>query len=340
MADPKFFTKAGPFTLAQLAKISDAVISGPIVPETMYSDVAPLDTAVSHHVSFLDNTRYTDAFRVSRAGVCIIRPEYADTAPAGMALLTTPDPYRAYAKAATAFYPLPMASGEISPAAQIDDSAEIGEGTDIAAGAVISARAKIGARCRIGENSVIGSGVILGDHGSVGACASLAYCEIGAWVLIYPGVRIGQDGFGFAPGAEGHLKVPQLGRVIIGDDVEIGANSTIDRGSGPDTIIGSGVRIDNLVQIGHNVQIGQGCILVSQVGVSGSTEIGDFAVLAGQVGVAGHLKIGAGAKIAAQGGAIQDVPPGAEVGGTPTVPVRQWLRTAAYMNKLMKKKGK
>jgi len=135
------------------------------------------------------------------------------------------------------------------------------------------------------------------------------------------------------------LKVPQLGRVIIGEDVEIGANTTIDRGAGPDTIIGSGARIDNLVQIGHNVQIGKGAILVSQVGVSGSTEIGDFAVLAGQVGVAGHLKIGAGAKIAAQGGAIQDVPPGVEVGGTPTVPVRQWLRTAAYLNRLMKKKG-
>jgi UDP-3-O-[3-hydroxymyristoyl] glucosamine N-acyltransferase len=257
-----------------------------------------------------------------------------------MALLTTADPYRAYAKTATAFYPLPVASGTISPNARIDETAEIGAGSEIAAGAVVGARAKIGARCRIGENAVIGAGVVLGDDGSVGACSSLAYCEVGTRVLIYPGVCIGQDGFGFAPGAEGHLKVPQLGRVIIGDDVEIGANSTIDRGSGPDTIIGSGARIDNLVQIGHNVQIGRGCILVSQVGVSGSTEIGDFAVLAGQVGVAGHLKIGAGAKIAAQGGAIQDVPPGMEVGGTPTVPVRQWLRTAAYMNKLMKKKGK
>jgi UDP-3-O-[3-hydroxymyristoyl] glucosamine N-acyltransferase len=340
MADPKFFTKAGPFTLAQLAKISGAVISDSVNADAVYNDVAPLDAAESHHVSFLDNTRYAEAFRASGAGACIIRQEYADAAPAGMALLVTPDPYRAYAKIATAFYPLPVASGDISSSARIDETAEIGEGAEIAVGAVISAHAKIGARCRIGENAVIGPGVILGDDSSVGACASLAYCEVGVRVLIYPGVRIGQDGFGFAPGAEGHLKVPQLGRVIIGDDVEIGANSTIDRGSGPDTIIGSGARIDNLVQIGHNVQIGRGCILVSQVGVSGSTEVGDFAVLAGQVGVAGHLKIGAGAKIAAQGGAIQDVPPGVEVGGTPTVPVRQWLRTAAYMNKLMKKKGK
>jgi UDP-3-O-[3-hydroxymyristoyl] glucosamine N-acyltransferase len=340
MADPKFFTKAGPFSVAQLAKVSGAVVSGSADSAAVYNDVAPLDAAESHHVSFLDNTQYTDAFRASRAGVCIIRPEYADAAPAGMALLVTSDPYRAYAKTATAFYPLPVASGDISAAAQIDETAELGEGAEIAAGAVIAAHAIVGARCRIGENAVIGPGVILGDDSSVGPCASLAYSEVGKRVLIYPGARIGQDGFGFAPGAEGHLKVPQLGRVIIGDDVEIGANSTIDRGSGPDTIIGDGARIDNLVQIGHNVQIGRGCILVSQVGVSGSTEIGDFAVLAGQVGVAGHLKIGAGAKIAAQGGAIQDVPPGVEVGGTPTVPVRQWLRTAAYLNKLMKKKGK
>jgi UDP-3-O-[3-hydroxymyristoyl] glucosamine N-acyltransferase len=339
MADPKFFERAGPFSLAQLSEIADADLSNALNESVSFIDVAPLDAAETEHVSFLDNVRYTDAFHRSKAGACIVRPEFVSTAPDGVALLVTPDPYRAYAKVAAAFYPQPIATGLISKGAQIDRTAEIGANSNVSAGAVICAGAKIGARCQIGENAVIGKSVVLGNDVSVGACASLAFCEVGERTLIYPGVRIGQDGFGFAPGSEGHLKVPQLGRVIIGEDVEIGANTTIDRGAGPDTIIGSGARIDNLVQIGHNVQIGRGAILVSQVGVSGSTEIGDFAVLAGQVGVAGHLKIGAGAKIAAQGGAIQDVPPGVEVGGTPTVPVRQWLRTAAYLNRLMKKKG-
>jgi UDP-3-O-[3-hydroxymyristoyl] glucosamine N-acyltransferase len=339
MADPKFFKREGPFSLVQLSKIAGAEILNASNESMNFIDVAPLDTAKSEHVCFLDNVRYLVSFRASKAGACIVRAEFVSTAPKSVALLVTSDPYRAYAKIAAAFYPQLVASGLISSAAQIDKTAEIGKNSDVSAGAVICAGAKIGARCQIGENAVIGKSVVLGDDVSVGACASLAFCEVGKRTLIYPGVRIGQDGFGFAPGADGHLKVPQLGRVIIGEDVEIGANTTIDRGAGPDTIIGSGARIDNLVQIGHNVQIGKGAILVSQVGVSGSTEIGDFAVLAGQVGVAGHLKIGAGAKIAAQGGAIQDVPPGVEVGGTPTVPVRQWLRTAAYLNRLMKKKG-
>ena len=156
-------------------------------------------------------------------------------------------------------------------------------------------------------------------------------------MLIHAGVRIGQDGFGFATGAEGHVKVPQLGRVIIGDDVEIGANTTIDRGAGPDTVIGAGTQIDNLVQIGHNVVLGRGCVVVAQVGISGSTKVGDYVVIGGQVGLAGHLSIGNKVRIAAQSGVMRDVAEGETVGGSPATTMRDWLRRVAIVDRLARK---
>jgi len=165
------------------------------------------------------------------------------------------------------------------------------------------------------------------------------HATVGDNTIIHTGARIGQDGFGFAMGPAGHVKVPQLGRVIVGADVEIGANTTIDRGTGPDTVIGDGCKIDNLVQIAHNVQIGQNCVIVSQTGISGSTELGDFVVLAGQVGLAGHLKIGSGARIAAQSGVMRNVDPGQELGGSPAKPVRAWLKEVATLERLARKKG-
>jgi UDP-3-O-[3-hydroxymyristoyl] glucosamine N-acyltransferase len=171
----------------------------------------------------------------------------------------------------------------------------------------------------------------------VASNCTLTHCEIGERVILHPGVRIGQDGFGFAPGAQGHTKVPQLGRVLIGDDVEIGANSTIDRGAGPDTVIGAGTKIDNLVQIGHNVSIGRGCLIVALVGISGSTKIGDFVMIGGQAGVAGHLKIGDGARIAAQSGVSRDLAPGATVAGSPAEDARAFWRDLAFLRRLRAK---
>jgi UDP-3-O-[3-hydroxymyristoyl] glucosamine N-acyltransferase len=185
---------------------------------------------------------------------------------------------------------------------------------------------------------VIGPGVVLGEDCIVGACASITHSIVGKRVNIYPGVRIGQDGFGFAMGPQGHAKVPQLGRVIIQDDVEIGANTTIDRGAGPDTIIGSGTKIDNLVQIGHNVQLGRGCVIVAQVGISGSTRLGDFVAVGGQAGLTGHLHIGAGARIAGQSGVMRDIEPGGTVGGSPAVPMADWLRQSALIGQMARKK--
>jgi UDP-3-O-[3-hydroxymyristoyl] glucosamine N-acyltransferase len=186
---------------------------------------------------------------------------------------------------------------------------------------------------------VIGQAVRIGDDTAIGANASLSHCDVGERTLIHPGVRIGQRGFGFAIDPAGHVRVPQLGRVIVGDDVEIGANSTVDRGAGPDTVIGDGTMIDNLVQIGHNVRIGKGCIIIAQVGIGGSTVLEDYVVVAAQVGIAGHLRIGSGAQIAAKSGIMRDIAPGAKMAGTPAVPVRQFFRQVAMLENMVRKKG-
>jgi UDP-3-O-[3-hydroxymyristoyl] glucosamine N-acyltransferase len=339
MADSRFFTVAGPFTLEALVGISGAVAGGEASAEAVFVDVAPLDTAGPEHVSFLDNRKYLDAFQTSRAGLCVVAPAMAAKAPKGMALLLADDPYRAYARIAQAFYPVLPPEPWLAPTAWVDPTATVGEGCRIEPGAVIGARAEIGQRCRIGANAVIGDGVVLGDDCAIGAGATVTHALVGRRVSIYPGARIGQDGFGFAMGPQGHLKVPQLGRVVIGDGVEIGANATIDRGAGPDTVIGAGSMIDNLVQIGHNVHLGRGCVLVAQVGVSGSSHLGDFVAAGGQAGLTGHLHIGAGARIAAQSGVMRDIAPGETVGGSPAVPMADWLRSSALLSRMIRRKG-
>jgi UDP-3-O-[3-hydroxymyristoyl] glucosamine N-acyltransferase len=202
---------------------------------------------------------------------------------------------------------------------------------------VIQAGAKIGAGSKIGPKSVIGRGVTVGAGAQIGNCVSLECCDIGEGTLIHPGVRIGQRGFGFDMDKEGFIDVPQLGRVIIGKNVEIGANTTIDRGAGPDTIIGDGCKIDNLVQLGHNVELGNNCVLVAQSGVAGSSRLGDYVVLAAQVGVSGHLKIGTGAQIGAQAGVMRDVTAGAKLVGSPAVPVKEFFRMVSETQKLGRK---
>jgi UDP-3-O-[3-hydroxymyristoyl] glucosamine N-acyltransferase len=337
MADPRFFTLAGPFTVAEIAARTGAAIGGAAEARRVLKDVAPLDTAGPDHLTFLDNSKYLGQLQATRAAAAFIRPDRTDAAPPGLTLLITPAPYHAYALAAQAFYPDPPPVAGIAPCAVIDPTARLGVGCAVEPNAVIGPRAEIGRACLIGANAVIGAGCVLGNDVRVGANASLSHCMIGDRVRIYPGARIGQDGFGFAPDREHPIKVPQLGRVIIGDDVEVGANTTIDRGSGPDTVIGAGTMIDNLVQIGHNVQVGRGCVLVAQMGISGSSHLGDYVMVGGQVGIVGHLTIGSGARIAGQSGVTRDVAPNEAVMGSPAMPIRDHHRQAHILRRLAKK---
>ncbi len=338
MADKRFFIVGGPFTAEEIARRTGATLAGAGNGALVLRDVAPLDVAGADQLSFLDNRKYIDSFRNTRAGACIVHPDLARAAPPGITLLVTPEPYRGYALAAQAFYPDPPPLPGVASSAVVDATVDLGEGCRIEANAVIGDHAKLGRRCLIGPNAVIGPGVVLGDDVRVGANASISHSLIGNRVRIYPGARLGQDGFGFAPDQKAFVKVPQLGRVIVGDDVEIGANTTIDRGAGPDTVIGPGTMIDNLVQIGHNVRIGRQCVLVSQTGISGSTRLGDFVMIGGQGGLIGHLDIGTGAKIGAQAGVMRDVPAGETVLGSPAFPVREFHRMTAALRRLAKKR--
>jgi UDP-3-O-[3-hydroxymyristoyl] glucosamine N-acyltransferase len=207
-------------------------------------------------------------------------------------------------------------------------------------GAVVGREAQIGRGTTIAAGAVIGYRVAIGRGGYVGPAASVTHALIGDRVILHAGVRIGQDGFGFAMGPGGHLKVPQIGRVIIQDDVEIGANSCIDRGALKDTVIGEGTKIDNLVQIGHNVVIGRHCVIAGQAGISGSSELGDFVVMGGQSGMVGHIRIGPGAQIGGASHPKGDVAPGARMGGTPAMPLTEWARQLAFLKRLTQREGR
>jgi UDP-3-O-[3-hydroxymyristoyl] glucosamine N-acyltransferase len=343
MEHPGFFERAGPFSLAEVAEAAraepaaDADLNAPI------RDVRPLDSAGQGDLSFVDNPKYLPLFACTGASACLVGPKFAGQAPARVACLVTPEPYRAFARALLLFYPdalNPKAALVNSSAAapMVHPSARLEPGAVVEAGAVVGPEAQIGRGTTIAAGSVIGYRVHIGRDCYIGPSASVTHALIGNRVTIHAGVAIGQDGFGFAMGKDGHLKVPQIGRVIVQDRVEIGANTTVDRGALRDTVIGEGTKIDNLVQIGHNVVIGRHCIIVSQTGISGSAELGDFVVLGGQVGVVGHVKIGAGAQIAASSNVRGDVPPGVRWGGTPAKPVRLWFRELTLLQRLAERK--
>jgi len=339
MADRRFFDRAGPFALDALCDLSGARLLEREDGGRLFSDVAPLERAGPQDVSFLENRKYIDAFVRSHAGAAFVDEKTAARAPRGMALLVAEEPYKAYALAAQAFYPAADIVACRAPSAIVDCTAAVPEDCDIGPNVVIERAVRLGRRCRVGANTVIAAGVEIGNDCRIAANVTLSHCVIGSRVVLHPGVRIGQDGFGFAPDSRAPIKVPQLGRVMIGDDVDIGANTTIDRGSGHDTVIGAGSMIDNLVQIGHNVVLGRCCILAGQVGISGSTRLDDYVMVGGQGGLAGHLHIGSGARIAAKSGLMRDVPAGEAVCGSPAVPLSEFMRQTAVLQRLAKRKG-
>jgi UDP-3-O-[3-hydroxymyristoyl] glucosamine N-acyltransferase len=342
MEHPGFFERAGPFSLRAMVEAAGAT-SGDIDLDTKIKDVRPLDTAGSGDLSFLDNPKYLSLFTHTAATACLVAPKFADQVPANTAALITPEPYRGFAKVLALFYPdalKPKAVRDGTRGGQesVDRSAQLEQGVIVEPGAVIGPEASIGSGTTIAAGSVIGYRVYIGRDCYVGPNATLTHTLVGNRVTIHAGASIGQDGFGFAMGRFGHQKVPQIGRVIVQDDVEIGANTTIDRGALRDTVIGEGTKIDNLVQIGHNVVIGRHCIIVAQTGISGSAELGDFVALGGQVGVVGHVKIGAGAQIAGSSNVRGNVPPGVRWGGSPAKPTRLWFRELTLLRQLAERK--
>lgn len=339
--DPRFHPPpSGPFTVARIAEACGARLGEGADPSKLIVGVAGLLSAGPDELSFFDNPRYREALAATRAGAVIVSPKHLARVPRCCAPLVTETPGLAWARAVSLFFPVQRPAPGIHATAVVAPDAVLGNDIRVEAGAVIGARAAIGAGCVIGANAVIGAGVVLGQDCRIGAGASLVCTIAGDRLVVHPGARIGQDGFGFASGAAGHVAIPQLGRVLIGDDVEIGANTTIDRGSLSDTVIGSGTRMDNLVQIGHNVRLGRGCIIVAQVGIAGSVVVGDFAIIAGQAGIAGHLSVGRGARIGAQSGVMNDVPPGETWIGSPARPAAQAMRAFALLDQLARQRGR
>ena len=342
MEHPGFFEKAAPVRLQLLAEHVGAHLAPGADPEILIRDVKPLVEAGAGELSFFDNRKYLPQLEATKASACLVAPGFAGRVPAGTSVVLSETPYRAFALALHRFYPdalTPKSAMAVSSDPPVHPSARLEEGVTIEPGAVVGREAQIGRGTTVAAGALIGYRVTVGRGCYIGPGASVTHALIGDRVILHAGVRIGQDGFGFAMGPKGHLKVPQVGRVIIQDDVEIGANSCVDRGALKDTIIGEGTKIDNLVQIGHNVVIGRHCVIVGLVGISGSTELGDFVVMGGQSGAVGHIKIGTGAQIAGGAHPKDDVPPGARMGGTPAVPMLEYGRQIAAIRRLGRRGG-
>lgn len=344
MADPQFFPVSASLSFGEVASLCGLSLPEGVDPDRRITGAAALEAAGPADLAYMDNPKYTEALAATSAGLCLVSPRFVARIPAGTVALVTPTPYHLFARILAKLHPEALRPGSVfgaqgvAPGAFVHATAVLEAGVTVDPGAVIGPGAEIGSGSVIGSQAVIGPQVRIGRDCAIGPGATLQAALVGNRVIIHPGVRIGQDGFGFAMSPKGHMKVPQIGRVIIQDDVEIGANSCIDRGASRDTVIGEGTKIDNLVQIGHNVVIGRHCVIVSQVGIAGSTTLEDFVVLGGQVGLAGHLTVGMGAQIAAQSGVAGDVPRGARYGGYPAQPALSWARESAMLKSMLAKR--
>lgn len=344
MTAENFFSRPAALSLSDLLGIISVSIPAGINPDMMIADVAPLDRASSSELTFFDNPKYREQLQSTRAGFCLVSQRFADLVPKTTIALVSAMPYTDFARIAAHLYPQSMSIGSafatsgISPSALIHPEARLENGVTIDPGVVIGPHAQIGAGTTIAANTVIAPNVRIGRNCQIGPNCSITHALIGNDVTIHSGVRIGQDGFGFAIGRVSHLKVPQLGRVILQDHVDLGANVCIDRGTVRDTVIGEGTKIDNLGQIGHNVVIGRHCLIAGQVGIAGSTELEDFVIVGGKVGLTGHIRIGAGTQIAGGSLVVDNIPPGSKIGGTPARPVKEWFRQIAILDRLIRDK--
>jgi len=340
MAHPIFFKRPAPSSLQEIAALTESVLEDASRATQTISGIAALDEAGPSHLVFYDNVRYAEHLAQTQAGACIVSPRFAPQVPPHVAVLRARKPFAAFVAAAQHFHAEALRPQSafgltgIAPSAVIHPGAHLEDDVVIDPLAVIGPGAEIGAGTVIGSGTVIGPGVRVGRDSSIGANCSLQHALVGDHVIIHPGCQIGQDGFGFTTSAGRHVKVPQTGRVVIQHDVEIGAGTAIDRGSLKDTVIGEGTKIDNQVQIGHNVSIGRHCLIAGQSGLSGSISLGDYVAFGARVGTNNHVRIGDGAQIAATSIVRGDVPPNARWGGVPAKPVREWFREVLAVERL------
>ena len=344
---PGFFRPHRELSIADIVALTRATPRDGAQLERRIRDIAPLDTAGAGDITFLDNKKHLYELAATRATACFVAPRFEQAAaPPGLSVLVTDEPYRAFVAVARTLFPAALRPSSLfgvegrAASAVVHASARVEAGVTIDPQAVIGPRAEIGAGTVIGVGAAIGPDVCIGRDCAIGPGATVTHALIGDRVIIHAGVRIGQDGFGYLPGPKGHQKIPQTKRVIIQDDVEIGANSTIDRGASRDTVVGEGTKIDNLVQIGHNTSIGRHCVIVAQTGISGSVTMGDYVMLGGQVGIADHLTIGDGAALGAKSGLMTDVPARGRWIGFPAAPAREWFKGQAILRRMVRRHGK
>jgi len=334
-----FFPQPRGLTVGEIAELTGAVPRDGARLDLLITGVAALDQARPADLVFVDQAKYAGMLASTRAGVCFVDERFSAKAPASLTVLRTAQPFRDFVVVLRKLFPDALrprsmfGTQGVAPGALVHPTAEIEDDVIIDPGVVIGPRAAIGAGTIIGATAVVGPDVQIGRGCAVGPGASIMHALIGDNVILHPGCRIGQDGFRYNPTAKGHARVPQLGRVIIQDHVEIGANTTIDRGGSSDTVIGEGTKVDNLVQIGHNCTIGRHCIIVAECGLSGSIVLEDYVTLAGQVGIADHITIGEGAVVGAKSGVMNNIPAGQEWFGYPAMPSRDYLRMLATARK-------
>lgn len=337
MVDTTFFKNKGPFTLAQVAEICGAELKDSSKANTSVNNIATMEQARAEDICFFYDKKAKAKAAEIKSAACVTTPEMADLIPQGVVVLVSSNPKLSFLKLNQHFYAEYTPKADIAASAHIATSAKIGKNCYIGENVVIEENAEIGDNCILESNVVVSHSCKIGHNCRIGVGAQVAYCLMGNDCYIYSGVRIGLDGFGFMVINGKHQRIPQIGRVIMGNDVEVGANSCIDRGAMDDTVIGDGCRIDNLVQVAHNVKLGRGCILVAQMGIAGSCTFGDYVVCGGQTGFADHLTVGSGAQIGAQSGIMRDIEPGAIVMGYPAVPIKDFMKQTALVQKLVKK---